>query len=372
MNSKQQKYIYEELCEALANEAKPMKENLAQRLRLCARAGVLRHAIPKEHGGYGDTFVNLCEIHEELGGIILDNSLLLSLNAHIWGAIFPIINFGSIEQQSEYLEILLNGSYIGAQAMTEPDVGSDVASMKTMVEKVDGGYIINGHKKYITNAPIADLIVVYARDGDGFSAYLVSPMDKGVRAFNLNMDGFFSSAIGEVILKDCFIPESRILGKTGSGMSILQKTLELERAFIFSGIVGVMKKHFEIIVSRTHRRKSHDKPLIKNQAISHKIAEMSLMLETIRLWVYKCAKMKDENQRIGLASSYVKLCASEFCLKYYLDIVQAFGALGLDEPYKLSQLVLDALAGRLMSGSSEIQKNIISSLIGSGKRFLPI
>ena len=372
MSFEQQKYEYAGLCALLTNEKAATKENLAERIKMCAHAGVLKHAISREHGGHGDTFVSLCETYERLGEKLLDNGLILALNAHTWGTIFPLIAFGTDEQRAEYLEKLLNGHYIGAQAMTEPDIGSDVSSMKTYAKKVDGGYVLNGRKKYITNAPIADLIVVYARDGENFSAYLVRSTDSGVKTAGLNMDGFCSSAIGEVILEDCFVQDSNMLGKNGAGMSILQKTLELERAFIFPGIVGAMKKHFEIVISRTHERKSRDKSLIKNQAVSHKIAEMSLMLETIRLWVYKCAKMKDENHKINLVSSYVKLCASEFCLKYYLDVVQIFGAAGLDGHYRFSQSVLDALAGRLMSGTSEIQKNIISALIGSGRRFLPI
>lgn len=368
----QQKNKYEELYVLLEEKEKFGKVDLVQKFKLCAQFGIFRHAISAEYGGHDDTFLNLCEAYENLGSSTGDNGLVLALNAHVWGVIFPMVSFGTKEQQKKYLDGLMIGTYVGAQAMTEPDAGSDVAAMKTYAKKVEGGYIINGHKKYITNAPIANLVVVYARSGDDFSAYLVNTEDKGVKVSSLDMDGFYSSAIGEVVLEDCFVTDECMLGKPGAGMSILKKTLELERAFIFAGIIGYMKNNFATIISRMNERKSHNKSLIKNQIIRHKIAELALSLETMRLWVYKCAKMKDDGERIHLASSYVKLCASELYLKYTLELTQMFGAAGLEKCFGVSQAVLDALAGRLMSGSSEIQKDIISALIGSGKKFLLI
>lgn len=361
---------YGELYNYLIFKTVPEKSDLFKRMQACGKEGFFRHGIPEKMGGRGDSFVSMCLVHEELGSYSMDSGLIISLNAHIWSSIFPLIKYGTEEQKKEYLENILSGKIISAQAITEPNFGSDIASMQTMVKQNKNEYVLNGHKKYITNVPIANLIVVYARDGDGYTAFLVKPSDIGFTQKSLNLDGYRSSEIGEIILSDCSVPRTRILGKRFHGMSILKGALELERAFIFSGILGIMKSHLKTISSHAHKRKSNNKPLIRNQAISHKIAEMNLLIETIGLWIYKCARIKDQNQQLTLASSYSKLYASEACLKFYLEAVQILGACGLEKPYKLSESVLDALSGRLLSGASEIQKNIIFALSGYGDNFL--
>jgi alkylation response protein AidB-like acyl-CoA dehydrogenase len=365
------KNSYTDLYKNIAKELSLAKDNLSDKIQICGSAGLLRHALPVEHGGYDDTFEDMCLIHEELGYQTKDSGLIVSLNAQLWSCIFPLLSYGTQEQQKEYLEPLLMGRLIAAQAITEPENGSDVAAMKTTSNMTTDGYILNGSKKYITNVTIADLIVVYARDEDDYSAFLVKPSDKGVSFLRLDLDGFSSSDIGEIHLDNCFVPASRLLGQRKFGLSILQYALELERAFIFSGIVGVMKNHMDVVKAHVMKKKSNNKSLIKNQAISHKLAEMSLLIETMRLWIYNAARMATQNQRLNLVSSYTKLYVSEAYLQYYLHAVQILGAAGLGEPHRLSQSVLDALAGRLMSGTSEIQKNIISALTGISNSFLP-
>lgn len=175
--------------------------------------------------------------------------------------------------------------------------------------------------------------------------------------------------MGDVILENCLIPHARQLGKTGAGNMMIQQALELERAFIFAGICGIMDWQLETVIKFSRERKVNGAHLGKNQAIGHKIAEMKLRLDTIRLWVSECARLKDNNKRITLASAQTKLFAAEAFLQSSLDAVHILGSNGLMKDNPMAKLVSDALASRLFSGSSEIQKNIIAALLGTGEGY---
>jgi alkylation response protein AidB-like acyl-CoA dehydrogenase len=338
-----------------------------KKLETCAKHGVLRHGITKLDGGYEDGFESLCKAHEYIGAETLDVGLILSLNAHIWGGIFPLIKFGATEQKQQWLPHLLNGELISGHAITEPAAGSDVKSIITQAKVYKDGYLINGYKRYISNAPIADCLVIYVKEGDRISAFIVKKTDDGVVFTDEpRVDGFKKAPIGDVILKDCFIPQDRLLGNIGSGMVMIQSALEYERAFLFAGVLGIMKYQLQKAIDYSRKRKIENQPLGKNQAISHKIADMSMGLETARLWIYHCAKLADEHKRITLPSSYTKLYASEAFLKSSLDLIHIMGAKGLESSEYLSQYLVDATASQLLSGSSEIQKNIVSGILGIG------
>ncbi|RTK96788.1 MAG: acyl-CoA dehydrogenase [Neisseriaceae bacterium] len=340
------------------------------KLKLCAEAGVLKHGFSKESGGYGDGFKALCQVHEFIAQNTLDPGLNLSLNAHIWGGIFPLIYFGSNDQRSQWLPDLLEGKIISGHAITEPNVGSDVKNMSTRVEIFNNGFLINGHKRYISNAPIADCLIIYARDDHRISAFIVKKTDKG--AFftdNPKVIGFKTAPIGDVILDKCFVPRDRLLGQSGAGMIMIQSVLSHERVFLFAGLLGIMKYQLDHVIHRVRNRKINGQSLGKNQSISHKIADMSIRLETTRLWIYHCARLADQHKKITFPSSHSKIYASESFLQSSLDAIQIMGAKGLEPSQELSQFVIDAIACRLLSGSTEIQKNIISGLLGIGEGY---
>ena len=338
-----------------------------QRFIICAQKGILKHAISTVEGGHGDGFTDLVFAHEALGKSCLDSGLLLSINAHIWGSIFPLLNYGNKEQKQDYLTKLLSGELIGGHAITEPQAGSDLNALLMTAESTSEGLLLNGHKRFITNTPIADLLIIYARLEDKLSAFIVHADDLGARFLNQpNVTGCHSATMGDIILENCSIPKSRQLGKTGAGNIMIQQALELERAFIFAGICGVMDWQLQTVIQFSRKRRVNDAHLGKNQAISHKIAEMKLRLDNIRLWVNECARLKDNNKRITMASAQTKLFAAEAFLQSSLDAVHILGSNGLVENNPIAQLVNDALASRLFSGSSEIQKNIIAALLGTG------
>ena len=338
-----------------------------RRLKYVAEQGLFKHAIASGHGGFGDRFVDLVKAHETLGKYCKDTGLSLSINAHLWGAIFPILNYGDTGHQDAYLNGLMTGTIVGGHAITEPQAGSDLSGLSMSAKPTADAFLLNGHKRFITNAPIADILIVYARLDRQVSAFIVHKDDPGANFLDVpEIPGCRSATMGDVILSNCLIPRARQLGKTGAGTLMIQQALELERAFIFAGLCGVMEWQLETVIKFSRERMVNGSHLGKNQAISHKIADMKLRLDTVRLWVEACARLKDDHRRITLASAQTKLFAAEAFLQSSVDAVHILGANGLSETNPMAGLVNDALASRLFSGSSEIQKNIIAALLGTG------
>jgi alkylation response protein AidB-like acyl-CoA dehydrogenase len=338
-----------------------------QRFKFYAQRGLLKHAVPVAHGGRGDSFQQLVQAHIAVGQECQDTGLVLSLNAHIWGAIFPLLIYGTPAQQQHWLPDLVNGQRIGGHAITEPDSGSDLNALTTYASKTDTGFCLNGCKRYITNTPIADLLIVYAKFGQHLSAFMVKKDDVGAHfTHQTQVNGCATATMGDVTFENCCIPNDRQLGTIDAGALMIQTALELERAFIFAGISGIMHWQLEQVIRYSRKRKVNAKHLAHYQAISHKIADMKVRLDTIRLWLNECARLKDERKRITMVSAQTKLLASEAFLQSSLECIQIMGAHGLAVDNPLSQLVHDAMASRLFSGSSEIQRNIIAALLGVG------
>lgn len=337
------------------------------RFRAVAASGALRHALPDAFGGYGDGFNQLCATHRRLGVASRDPGLILAINAHLWGAVFPIFQHGSAVQRERFLPLLIRGEWLAGHAITEPDCGSDVQAMTCRAESVTDGFRLYGSKSYITNIPLADWLVVYAKLDGQITAFLVSCNDPGCHYSGVGvLQTCRGSTTGNLILDACRIGTDRLLGKPGAGVAIMQRALELERAFVFAGIAGVMDWQLEQAVTHSRVRRSGDAHLGKHQAIAHRLAEMKLRLDTVDLWLRECARVCDAGQRLTLAAAQTKLYAAEAFLQSSLDAVHILGACGLTTESGLADLVQDALAGRLFSGSSEIQKNIIATLLGSG------
>lgn len=335
------------------------------RLLACAKSGLFRHAISIQYGGLGNSFMDLSEQHSKLGYESQDPGLVLAVNAHVWGSLFTIYRFGTEAQKNQWLPPLVSGEIIGGHAITEPHAGSDARAISSTYRTTDSGYILNGCKRYITNTPIAGMITVYARSEDTshLSAFIVLSGDPGVKFEDSPVvTGCDTASMGDIVLQNCTIPADRLLGNAGAGANMIQLALELERAFIFSGVSGVMKWQLEQAVKYARQRESGEGILGQHQAISHKIADMSLRLDTTELWIYRCARLLNDNKRITVPSAQTKLYASEAFLQSSLDFVHILGAYGLNNTF--TALVNDAMAGKLMAGSSEVQKNIIAAMLG--------
>lgn len=340
------------------------------RFRTVADSGALRHAIPEAFGGFGDGFADLCQTHRRLGLASRDPGLVLAVNAHLWGIVFPLLLYGDEAQRQTFMPPLLAGQWLGGHAITEPGCGSDVQAMVSHAERTGEAFMLNGEKRYITNVPLADWLVVYAKLEGRVTGFLVSREDAGCRFTPEGaLDACAGSATGSVFLEDCRLDAARLLGKAGAGAQMIQKALEYERAFVFAGIAGIMDWQLAQAVRHSRERRSGGVHLGRHQAISHRIADMKLRLDTLVLWLGECARLGDAGQRLTLASAQTKLYAAEAFLQSSLDAVQIFGASGLEQEAGMAGLVLDALAGRLFSGSSEVQKNLIAALLGTGDAY---
>ena len=329
-----------------------------QFLTVAGQRGLFRHVG-------ANSYADLCADLETIGYSTQSMGYILGLNAHLWGIIYPLQHFASDAQRFIYLEKALQGEIIGGHAITEPGSGSDLSQMQTMLVEDGSDFLLNGEKIYITNAGVADFLVVYARHGQGLSAVLVDTACSTCHIQEMsNMDVCNDSSIASVRLRNHKVKATDIIGKPHAGLNMIQTVLEHERAFIFAGIYGIAKWQIEELIKYSRSRKINGSTLNQMQAISHRIADLYLKLETMKLWIDQCIQLKLDKKRITLASSYTKLFCAENYLFICTEILHLMGAIGFDKKLPYMQLVNDAMAARLFSGSSEVQKNIICGLKG--------
>ena len=333
---------------------------------LCAKFGVTGWPLPEAFGGKGMDLVGVFHALEGLGYGCGDNGLVFSLHAHLWGCAMPILLFGTDEQKGRYLPGLADGRTVGAIAMAEPEAGSDAFSLSARAELRGGEYILNGMKTLITNAPVADLFVVFARvEPGGVTAFLVEKNRPGLKpGRTLQKIGLRSSPLGEVILEDCRVPEENRLGQAGGGPVIFTMAMEYERCGIPASQVGTMERILERCVQFARKRKQFGKPLGEFQAVSHRIAEMKIRLESCRGLVYRAAWLKSRGKQAVLEASMAKAHVSESYVQNCLDAVQILGGAGTLEAHEMERELRDAIPSRIYSGTVDIQKNIISKWMG--------
>jgi alkylation response protein AidB-like acyl-CoA dehydrogenase len=357
-----------------------LNENLVERDRegefspeawkRCAAFGIQGLPVPEEYGGGGADPLTIVLAMEALGYGCRDNGLIFSLNAQMWSCEAPIVRFGTDEQKRKYLPGLCDGSLVGVQAMSEPGSGSDAFSLSTTARSKDGSYVLNGSKTFITNAPIADVFVVFAATGQGkrlgsISAFLVDRDTPGVSTGSpFHKMGLRTSPMSEVVLSDCEVAEENLLGTPGAGVAIFNSSMDWERSCILASAVGSMERQLERCIAYAKERTQFGQTIGKFQAVSHKIVDMKLRLETARLLVYQQAWRKTQGRSSPLDAAMVKLHVSECYLKCSLDALQIHGGYGYMTESELEREVRDAVGGRIYSGTSEIQRNIIAGYLG--------
>jgi alkylation response protein AidB-like acyl-CoA dehydrogenase len=353
-----------------AAECEKNHEFNAEGWKKCAEFGIQGLSVPQEYGGIGMDILTCIASMEGLGYACKDSGLLFSLNSHIWTCEAPILKFGTDTQKKKYLPGLVDGSFIGGHAMTEPDSGSDAFSMKCKAEKRGAKYIINGTKMFITNAPIADFLLVFAvtNEQKGFAGVSAFIVEKNYPGFSvgkpLMMMGLKTCPLGEVILVDCEVPEENRLGPEGAGSAIFNSEMEWERSCLFATHLGAMEKLLEQCIHYAKIRRQFGNPIGKYQAVSHKIADMKLRLELSRLMLYNVASIKAQGKRAPLESAMAKLFISESYVQTSQDALQIHGAYGYSSEYDFERNLRDAIASKIYSGTSEIQRNIIASFLG--------
>lgn len=336
----------------------------------CADFGLLGLGVPEAYGGSDTDIVTTMQVMEGLGYGCRDNGLIFALNAQMWSIQHPILTFGNDEQKQKYLPRLVSGELIGAHGMTEPDSGSDAYSLRTRAEKVDGGYVLNGTKMFVTSAPICDMAIVFAtidpkKGRWGICAFLV---DMGTPGFSVSKHmekmGLRTSPLGELILEDCFVPDENRLGREGVGGSVFNSSMEWERSSILGSHVGAMEYQIEEAVKYARGRKQFGKPIGKNQAVSNRIANMKVRLETARLMLYKVAWLKSQGKSATMEAAIAKLYLSECFVESSMDAIRTQGGYGYMTESGVERNLRDAVGGTIYSGTNDIQRIIIARLMG--------
>lgn len=338
--------------------------------RKCADFGVQGLPIPLEYGGLGLGITDVIAVMEGLGYGSRDQGLLFSVNAHMWTNALPILVYGTEEQRRRFLPGLCNGDLIGANGASEPDAGSDIFSMRTRAERRGDSYVLNGTKTFVTNAPVANLFVVYATVNPalgpmGVTGFLLERDTPGLTVTRpLQKMGLRTSPMAEIVLDDCLIPVTNRLGREGRGVSVFESSMEWERGCILANYLGLMRRQLEACVQYVRERKQFGKPIGKFQSVANRIVDMKIRLDTCRPLVYRIGWLKERKQPAMLESSVAKLYVSEALVNSCRDALQIHGGYGYMVEQGFERELRDALGSTLYSGTSEIQRNIIAKHLG--------
>ena len=338
----------------------------------CAEVGLQGMPLPEQYGGQGADPLTTIMALEALGYGCSDNGLIFAINAHMWSAEMPLLRFGTEEQKQRYLPGMCDGTLIGVQGMTEPGSGSDAFGLKTTAESRGDSYVLNGTKTFITNAPVADVFVIFASTDPkagalGISAFLVDTGTPGLEVGKpFSKMGLRTSPMSELFFDDCVLPAERMLGKSGNGMAIFNHSIDWERGFILAAAVGTMQRQLETVIQHAKTREQFGQPIGKFQAVSHRIVDMKMRLEAARSFLHQVgwAKLQAEGANTPIESALAKLYISEAWVQSSLDTLQILGGYGYMTETEVERDIRDALASRIYSGTSDIQRNIIAGRLG--------
>jgi alkylation response protein AidB-like acyl-CoA dehydrogenase len=336
----------------------------------CARFGIHGLPFPRELGGSDADIVTTMLAMEGFGYGCRDSGLIFGINAQMWSVQMPILQFGSDEQRQKYLPRLCSGEWIGAHGMTEPGSGSDAMSLSTTAVRRGDRYVLNGSKTFVTNAPVADLFVVFASTNPsqgflGVTGFLVEKERSGIRvARPIAKMGLRTSPMGEMVLEDCEVPAENVIGQEGLGSKIFNASMEWERSCILASYLGAMEHQLETCVAYAKSRRQFNRPIAKFQSVANRIVDMKVRLETARLALYRVAWLKQTQDEAVMDAAIAKLYLSEAWVQSCLDAIQIHGGYGFTTELGFERDLRDSIAGRIYSGTSEIQRNIIASRLG--------
>lgn len=331
--------------------------------------GIFKALNAPDDGGAGQDILSVVARLEGLGEGSADNGLLLNIAAQLFAIQEPLRSFGRAAQRAAYLPGLGDGSRIGAYALTEPVSGSEAMALQTTAEKRDGGYVLNGEKCLIGMAPVADVIVVFASTAPahkhwGISVFVVEGEDKGlVRLPADEKLGLRTMPLGGLRFEDCWIPEDRLIGKEGAGQSIFQHSMLWERCLILAGHVGAMARQLRVTTDFAKTRDVFGKAIIGHQSVANRLADMALRLETSRLMQYRAAAAMEAGTATASLAAMTNLHISEAFLASSLDAVRIHGGKGFLTGQGPEMDLRDSVGGVIYSGTSDIQRQIIASML---------
>ncbi|AVJ19741.1 acyl-CoA dehydrogenase family protein [Serratia sp. JUb9] len=338
--------------------------------RQAAAHGFTLGPLSDQFGGEEMGALDTALMIEALGKGSRDLGLSFSLCAHLCACVIPLSRFGSDTLKAQYLEPLVTGKLIAANAATEPEAGSDIYAMRSTAQPCDGGYRLNGKKVFITNAPIADLFVVYAKTNPdhgfmGVSAFLI---EKGAPGLSVSetipKDCLSNCPWGELTFHDLFVPETQRIGMPGAGGAIFHDSMIWEKGCLSALFIGVMERLLDTSLTYAKQRQQFGKPIGQFQSVSNRIIEMKLRLEQCRLMLYRGCWRHDQGQDAELDIAMSKLLISEYAVQSALDAIQTFGGAAMDQELGLVRELLNVIPSRIFSGTNDIQKEIMARKLG--------
>jgi len=319
--------------------------------------------VKEEDGGAGLGYLEHCVAIEEVSRA--SASVGLSYGAHSNLCVNQIARNGNAAQKAKYLPKLISGEHVGALAMSEPGSGSDVVSMRTKAVKKGDRYVLTGNKMWITNGPIAETLVVYAKTDPeagsrGISAFLI---EKGMKGFSthqkLDKLGMRGSDTCELVFEDCEVPEENVLGSVGRGVNVLMSGLDYERVVLSAGPLGIMQAAMDIVLPYIHERKQFGQSIGEFQLVQGKVADMYVAMNSCKAYVYAVAKACDRAETTREDAAGAILIAAEKATQLALDAIQLLGGNGYINDYPTGRLLRDAKLYEIGAGTSEIRRMLI-------------
>jgi len=333
-------------------------------LRKMGKEGFLKVHHKVESGGSGKGLSHEVIVAEEISAVSASTEMSRLASVTLYG--MPISRFGTIEQKRAYLAPVLLGEKIGALGITEPDVGSDVAGMKTRAEKDGEDYLINGEKRFITNGSIADFLVVFAISNPevhahkGMSAFIVESSEPGFEVVkDFELMGMRGTRVAHLRFNNLRVPNENLLGKENEGFTVLMDELDSERTAIAAGMVGTARAAYEVAVKYSTERVQFDAPIRQFEGVSFKVADMAVKIEAARLLILQAARKIDKGSRATKEAAIAKLYATEAAVEVTNDALQVLGGIGYSKEYPVERYVRDARLMTIGGGTSEIMKYLI-------------
>jgi isovaleryl-CoA dehydrogenase len=327
--------------------------------------------VEEEYGGLGLGYLEHVIAVEEVSRA--SAAIGLSYGAHSNLCVNQIRRWGNAEQKAKYLPKLISGEHVGSLAMSEAGAGSDVVSMKLKADRVQGGYVLNGTKFWITNATYADTLVVYAKTSPdagsrGITAFLI---EKDMPGFSIGQKidkvGMRGSPTAELVFTDCEVSEEQVMGPENGGVGVLMSGLDYERVVLAGLQLGIMQACLDTVIPYVRERKQFGKPIGSFQLMQAKVADMYVMLQSARSYVYNVAKACDAGQTTRFDAAGAILLASENAVKVAGEAIQALGGAGYTKDWPVERYWRDAKLLDIGAGTNEIRRMLIGrELIGAG------
>jgi alkylation response protein AidB-like acyl-CoA dehydrogenase len=329
--------------------------------------GLMGVCLPEQFGGAGQSYVLFALIVEELCAACASTGLILDVNISLCAE--PILRFGNDDQKRAFLTPLATGKKLGALAMTEPEAGSDAASIRTTAVRDGDHYLLNGTKTFITNGGVADTYVVTAvtdrtAGHKGISDFIVEKGTPGL-SFGEPMHkmGIRGSATTEVIFHDCLVPAANLLGAEGQGFAITMETLDAGRIGVAAQAVGIARSAFDDAVAYAAQRRQFGKTITSFQAIQFMIADMATAIEAARLLTLQAAELRERGLPCARESAMAKLFAGDTAMRVATDALQLFGGYGYMQEYPAERHMRDAKITQIYEGTNQIQRLVIARAV---------